>query len=52
MTLALAILALALFSASLIVIGVGLLLGLPAALVLTGLFGFAACWRLQGALNG
>ena len=46
------ILALALIGAALMVAGVGMLLGLPTAIILTGFFCFAACWRLQGTLNG
>jgi len=48
----LAILAIALAGTALMVAGVGMLLGLPAAIILTGLFCFAACWRLQGSVNG
>jgi len=46
------ILAIALIGAALMVAGVGMLLGLPAAIILTGLFCFVACWRLQGSVNG
>ena len=49
--LALLILALAILAAALIVTGIGLMIGLPAALIAAGVFTFAAAWKLREALH-
>jgi hypothetical protein len=51
MNIAIVVFALALIAASLITVGIGLLLGLPAALIATGLFIFGAAARLQKVMT-
>lgn len=47
MNIAIVVFGLAILAALLIVVGIGLLLGIPAALIATGIFIFGAAARLQ-----
>lgn len=47
MNIAIVVFALAVLAALLIIVGIGLLLGLPSALIATGIFIFGAAARLQ-----
>jgi hypothetical protein len=50
MNIAIAVLVIAVVAAALVTAGVGLLLGVPAALIATGLFLFGAAARLQNVM--